>query len=409
MTFSNPESMICSCLFAANVGKGLDSVNLDQHNQHMTWLEREAALHKLGVKAQTLYAYVSRGQISAQTHPDDPRASLYSEADIDALVKRRRRGRSRSDIASAAIAWGDPVMETRITTVRNGRLIYRGTDAVKLANHAVMEDIAALLWQCDPLIPVKADAVRDPGESGKARAFNYLARRAAENEVPVAAINDFAAYGASLLIGFADAISGRAGRGLFHQRLARFWKLDPNGADLLRRTLVLVADHELNPSSFAARVTASTGASLAACALSGFATLTGPRHGEASAKALTFLRHHVHAGSPIIRAQSENRVGEIPAVGHALYPKGDPRAKALLRWMNLDPDLKRMVKAAERFSGQPANIDMALGALCLKLGLPDDAPFLIFAAGRMVGWIAHAAEQSRSGKMIRPRAKYLGA
>lgn len=374
----------------------------------MTWLEREAALHKLGVKAQTLYAYVSRGQISAQTHPDDPRASLYSEADIDALVKRRRRGRSRSDIASAAIAWGDPVMETRITTVRNGRLIYRGADAVKLANHAVMEDIAAMLWQCDPLTPVKADAVRDPGESGKARAFNYLARRAAQDDVPVAAINDFAAHGASLLIGFADAISGKTGRGLFHQRLARFWKLDPNGADLLRRTLVLVADHELNPSSFAARVTASTGASLAACALSGFSTLTGPRHGEASAKALTFLRHHAQTDSPVMRAQTENRVGEIPAVGHALYPKGDPRAKALLRWMNLDPDLKRVVKAAERNSGQPANIDMALGALCLKLGLPDDAPFLIFAAGRMVGWIAHAAEQSRSGKMIRPRAKYLG-
>ena len=70
--------------------------------------------------------------------------------------------------------------------------------------------------------------------------------------------------------------------------------------------------------------------------------------------------------------------------------------------------MKRAVKMAERTRGKPANIDMALAALCLKLDLPDDAPFLIFAAGRMVGWIAHAAEQSLSGKMIRPRAKYLG-
>ena len=123
----------------------------------MSWLEREAALLKLGVKAQTLYAYVSRGQISAQTHPDDPRSSLYSEADIDRLVRRRRRGRSRSDIASAAIAWGDPVMETQLTTVRNGRLIYRGVDAISLAEHAAVEDVAALLWQCPPLRPVTPD------------------------------------------------------------------------------------------------------------------------------------------------------------------------------------------------------------------------------------------------------------
>ena len=395
-----------SCLFFANVGKALDSVNLDQHNQYMSWLEREAALHKLGVKAQTLYAYVSRGQISAQTHPDDPRSSLYSEADIDALVKRRRRGRSRSDIASAAIAWGDPVMETKITTVRNGRLIYRGSDAAKLAAHGSVEDVAALLWQCEALTPVKSDGVRDPGDSGKARAFNYLARCAATDDVPIAKIDNFAESGASLLLGFADAISGTIGRGMFHQRLARFWKLDPNGADLLRRTLVLVADHELNPSSFAARVAASTGASLAASTLSGYSTLTGPRHGEASAKALTFLSHH--SQNPAISMQTAARIGTIPAVGHALYPKGDPRARALLRWLSPDPDMKRAVKMAERTSGKPANIDMALAALCLKLDLPDDAPFLIFAAGRMVGWIAHAAEQSLSGKMIRPRAKYLG-
>ncbi|MEM6556564.1 MAG: citrate synthase [Pseudomonadota bacterium] len=408
MTFSSPESMMFSCLFFANVGKALDSVNLDQHNQHMTWLEREAALHKLGVKAQTLYAYVSRGQISAQTHPNDPRASLYSEADIDALVKRRRRGRSRSDIASAAIAWGDPVMETAITTVRNGRLIYRGADAVRLASHASLEEIAALLWQSDPLTPVKPDAEYDPGRSGKERAFNYLARRAAEVDTPIAAINNFSAHGASLLIGFADAISGKTGRGLFHQRLARFWKLDPNGADLLRRTLVLVADHELNPSSFAARVTASTNASLAACTLSGYATLTGPRHGEASARALLFLRHYTLNSVTKAPAQTLARIETTPGMGHALYPKGDPRAKALLRWMQPDPQIKRTVRMAERISGKPANIDMALAALCLKLDLPDDAPFLIFAAGRMVGWIAHAREQSISGKMIRPRAKYLG-
>lgn len=372
----------------------------------MSWLEREAALQKLGVKAQTLYAYVSRGQISAHTHPDDPRASLYSEADIDRLVKRRRRGRSRSEIASAAIAWGDPVMETELTTVRNGRLIYRGIDAVRFAGHATVEDTAALLWGCDPLKPVKPRRASYTGETGKARAFQYLAELASVDPmISGRSRNQLVATGAEILLGFANAISGTNGRGLFHQRLARYWKLDPNGVDLLRRTLVLVADHELNPSAFSARVTASTGASLAACALSGYATLSGPRHGEASAQALQFLKAQLGEAS---RASHIDKAGSIPAIGHALYPKGDPRAKSLLRWMPLDPSLKRAIKNAERVGGERANIDMALAALCLQLDLPDDAPFLIFAAGRLVGWIAHAMEQFASGKMIRPRAKYLG-
>jgi citrate synthase len=167
---------------------------------------------------------------------------------------------------------------------------------------------------------------------------------------------------------------------------------------------VLLADHELNPSSFAARVAASTSASLAACTLSGFATLTGPRHGEAAARALEFLRRERDA--PMPRTYVTDR--DIPAIGHALYAKGDPRAKALLNWIKPDARLKRAIQTAERQGGDSANIDMALAALCLKLALPDDAPFLIFAAGRLVGWIAHAIEQAQSGTLIRPRAKYLG-
>ncbi|MFM8375003.1 MAG: citrate/2-methylcitrate synthase, partial [Phenylobacterium sp.] len=73
--------------------------------------------------------------------------------------------------------------------------------------------------------------------------------------------------------------------GPIHLRLAKAWRLGPGGpgADLIRRALVLLADHELNPSAFAARVAASTGASLAACALAGLAALSGPRHGGAPA------------------------------------------------------------------------------------------------------------------------------
>jgi citrate synthase len=288
-------------------------------------------------------------------------------------------------------------------------LIYRGVDAVKLAEYASVEDIAAHLWQCDALRPVKSAISTFPESSSKARAFSYLAKLAVTGpqtlEADRSTLSD---HGTEILCGFADAISGAQGRGLFHQKLARFWRLDPNGADLLRRTLVLVADHELNPSSFAARVTASTGASLAACALSGFATLSGPRHGNASAQALKFLQLALRTGTEAAPSKIDIRPGDIPAVGHALYPNGDPRAKALLKWMRLSPTLKQTIRAAEKETGQAANIDMALAALCLHLDIPKDAPLIIFAAGRIVGWIAHAMEQSLSEKMIRPRAKYLG-
>lgn len=237
---------------------------------------------RAGVKPQTLYAYVSRGLIAARPDTDDPRASLYSAADIAALVRRRRSGRGREAIARAAIAWGEPVMETAITTVREGRLIYRGRDAVRFAADATLEEAAALLWNAVSPGPPRASDAAPSGDTGKARALAFLAARAATDppsfgRSPAA----LAAEGASLLSGFCTALTGAGGRGFFHQRLGRHWGLTPGGTDLLRRALVLVADHELNPSTFAARVAASTGAPLAACALAGCATLTGPLHGEA--------------------------------------------------------------------------------------------------------------------------------
>jgi len=376
----------------------------------MDWIDRESALAKLNVKPQTLYTYVSRGLIASRTHPEDTRASVYADADIDVLVEKRRRGRGRSAIASAAISWGDPVMKTSLTTVRAGKLIYRGRDAVDLAKDATLEDAAAILWGApSPLATTDKHELPPHGETGKARALAFLALRASI-DLPMFGRSNVAvaSEGGALLTGLANAISGAAGRGAFHQRLGRYWKLDPTGIDLLRRALVLVADHELNPSTFAARVAASTGAPLAACALSGCATLTGPHHGEASARALSYLKDADVNGPESALASIGARRESIPAVGHVLYPKGDPRAAALLKWTRPAMRIKRAIKAAEAASGEMANVDMALAAMTLRLGLPDDAPFLVFASGRTVGWIAHAIEQSTSGMQIRPRAQYLG-
>ena len=377
----------------------------------MQWIGREDALEQLGVKPQTLYAYVSRGLIASRPDETDPRASVYSAADITGLVQRRRSGRGRQAIASAAISWGDPVMETAITTVRDGKLIYRGRDAVRLAADATLEETAALLWQAAGPSPSRAAGAENAGgDTGKARALGFLAARAASDPPSFGrGAAALAQDGASLLSGFCTAVTGTPGRGFFHQRLGRHWGLSPGGTDLLRRALVLVADHELNPSTFAARVAASTGAPLAACALAGCATLTGPLHGEASARARAYLLKAVEDGPQAALADLAAHGTRIPAVGHALYPAGDPRAAALVRWMKPAPPLKRAMKAAEQASGEAANVDMALAALSVQLALPEDAPFLIFASGRMAGWIAHAIEQRTSGRLIRPRANYTGS
>lgn len=375
----------------------------------MLWIARTAAVDQLGVKPQTLYAYVSRGLVASRPDTDDPRASLYSAADIAALVNRRRSGRGRSAIAHAAISWGDPVMETAITTVREGRLIYRGRDAVRFAADATLEETAALLWNAGPLPYLRPATVPVTGAGGKGRALAWLAARAAEDAPSIDRSPPMlGAEGSVLLSGFCSAITASGGRGFFHQRVGRYWRLSPGGTDLLRRALVLVADHELNPSTFAARVAASTGAPLAACALAGCATLTGPLHGEASARALAYLRHAIAEGPAAALAALAARGERPPAIGHALYSAGDPRAAALLRWMKPSAPLRRAIAAAEEVGGEDANIDMALAALTVELELADDAPFLIFASGRMTGWIAHAIEQCVSKATIRPRADYVG-
>src|SRR5579863_2990477 len=121
-------------------------VNLDQLNQSMTeWVSAEEALRRLRVRPQTLYAYVSRGRVRAEPDPAAPRRSRYRMSDVAALAERKGRGRKAADVAVGAIAWGEPVLASAITTVRDGRLYYRGQDAARLSRTATLEEVARLL------------------------------------------------------------------------------------------------------------------------------------------------------------------------------------------------------------------------------------------------------------------------
>jgi len=373
------------------------------------WLTREEALARLNVRPQTLYAYVSRGRIGMRPDGADPRRSQYRADDITALATRRARGRSPQAIAESAIAWGEPSITTAISTVLHGRLVYRGKDAVAFSSAATLEETAALLWASNAPVSFASLTPSAVRQSGAPTAFARLSAIAAEGwpslgRRPAMLQQD----GASATSALATALGATPGSEPVHARLAQGWSVDAAGADLIRRTLVLLADHELNASTFAARVAASTGAPIAACLLAGLATLTGPRHGGAGAAALNLVEDAERLGADAALARWLAHDRPLPGFGHPLYPEGDPRGQALLRDLEIDDGLLRLRDAVLAATGMHANVDFALAAMTRSLHLPADAPFRLFALGRSAGWTAHAIEQVTSNRPIRPRARYDG-
>lgn len=374
------------------------------------WLTAEEAMARLGVRAQTLYAYVSRGRIETEPDPGDPRRSRYRLSDVAALAARKGRGRKAADVARNAIAWGEPVLASAITTIEHGRLYYRGRDAAVLAETASLESVARLLrGGHGAVLKTSERAPVPPLPEMRARMFAMLAERAgADQPSRGRAALALAVEAASLLDTLADAAAGEAGEGAIHLRLARAWGCDQDAAELIRRTLVLLADHELNASTFAARVTASTGASLAAAALAGLSALSGPLHGGMAPRVWNLVEESRRIGPEATVAGRLARGAPVPGFGHPLYPAGDPRAGALLGALTPSAEMMALRYSVEMATGEAPNIDFALVALSDALNLPHDAPFAVFAVARCAGWIAHAVEQLQTGQLIRPRARYTG-
>lgn len=369
----------------------------------MDWLTASEALALLGTQPQTLYANVSRGRIKARPDPTDSRRSLYRGDDVRRLAQRASGRRKQEMVASQAMRWGDPVLPTSISTVRDGRLLYRGQDAAKLAETATLEQIAALLWQA----PVNPPAVPSCGQ-GLSAAFEMLARHAANAPAAPRSGMVLAQDANVILAQLAQALAGESVTAALHVRLARRWNR-PHGADAIRRALVLLADHELNTSTFAARVTVSTGASLWSGALAGLATLRGPRHGLASPEVAALAEDVGQHECP--EEALRDWLGEgryLPGMGHLLYPDGDVRSRVMLESFELPPEFAAYLAAARMLSGEEPNIDFALAAMAARFDLPGDSGITLFALGRTVGWLAHMIEQVTSGEQIRPRARYVG-
>lgn len=375
----------------------------------MSWITSEQALAILKVQPQTLYANVSRGKIRTRPSPEDTRRSLYHGDDVKALAGRNAGRRSVAEVATHTISFGEPVLASGISTIAEGRLWYRGEDAAEMAEHATLETVAALLWQAERITfeaPLTARGTPMPSSPFEAGLL-ALARRAS---------HDFPTGGrsramlrreaAGLVSTLATAMLGGTAQGglPLQERAAQAWQA-PGASDLIRRVLVLLADHELNASTFAARTAASTGAPLAAGLLAGLSTLAGPLHGGAAlgVQALADTTSRIGARRAVHDWLSCGH--RLPAFGHPLYPEGDARARALLAQFELPTAFAELREAVAALSDEEPNVDFALAALADACHLPANAPLTLFAIARSVGWIAHMLEQTERGGLIRPRAQ----
>ncbi len=393
-------------------------INVDStiHDRETEIVTAARAARLLGVKRETLYAYASRGLLTRV--PIGPgRASGYLRADVDRLKARSAARAGHGAVASGALRWGEPVLDSAITRIDPMRgPIYRGTSAVELAeSDACFEEVANLLWQSAlpaPWTPARGGRSPRPMTlAGLARSivafgFGDPARAGASREADldrasrlVAALAGAGGHAVSVSGALLSAIGGRGPRA--------------KGARALNRALVLAADHELNVSTFAARIAASAGADVYACMTAAIAALSGPLHGGESDRVEALVRE---AGTPSgARAAVFGRTqrGErLPGFGHPLYPDGDPRGRVLLEAARaLAPRATRTVDAivreARRLLRLEPNLDVGLVALAHALGAPGSGS-VIFALGRCAGWTAHILEQREAGFLLRPRARYAG-
>lgn len=398
------------------------------------YLTARQAADELGISLATLYAYVSRGLIRSEGTGGDTRTRRYRMEDVQKLKERKEQQRNPGKAVESALHWGAPVMESALTLIANGRLFYRGHDAVDLATTHTIEQVAALLWTgdlpADPLcffettgaaLSPRCAMVRDQlADVPVVEAFQVL--------LPLAAADDLAAYdlrpaaviqtgGRILRLLTAIAVGARSLDGGIVQTLQRRWRLaDAHAHALLDAALILCADHELNASAFTARCVASAGSTPYAVVIAGLSALQGVKHGGHSARVEVLLRESgTPAGVRLALAQRLKRGEKIPGFGHQLYPDGDPRGAALLNLTSAaypnSPAValsRAMVEQMYSLIGEHPTIDFGLATLAAALELPPGSPLTLFALGRTVGWIGHAIEQYQLDRMIRPRARYIG-
>ncbi|WP_411107434.1 citrate synthase [Streptomyces sp. cmx-4-9] len=394
---------------------------------------REAA-RLLGVKPATVYAYVSRGQLTSRREAVG-RGSTFDAAEVEALARRSRR-------EAAAAPAGDLSVRTSLTLIEGDRYYFRGVDAVELASRHSCEEVAEWLWtgtltpgtrfgappqalaaarQAVAALPehsgpvdrlrvaVAAAAVVDPLRFDLAEEAVLGSARAL---VPTLAAALPAADPARL----ADAPDeGPLARQLWPRLTRR--EPDEQALRALDLAMALLVDHDLAASTLAVRVAASARAHPYAAVSAGLGALEGPLHGAAGRLAHRMLAEVLERGGAAPVVADHLRAGRrVPGLGHRLYRGEDPRATALFARLEGLPQAAAALAAARevaavtaRQGGLFANVDLALAVLTLSCGMEPEAGETVFAVARTAGWIAHALEEYQERPLrMRPSGHYQG-
>lgn len=404
-------------------------IDIDARVADMVLLTTAEAAGRLGVKNETLYAYVSRGLIG-RVRSEDGRSSRFEADEVDALARSRRGGPPGPDSATSPIA--GMAIGTDVTTLAPDGVRYRGRDAAVCARTMTFESVAEWLWSGVEPAPSVTWASDPALVAAAVRASRLLPSGALLPDhlrvmTAVIAAHDpmrfdprpeaFMAATRSLLAALVDALplrrpgappKLRIGESAISGSLAaRLWirlsplRPDPSALAALNAAMVLLGDHELATSTLGVRVAASTRADPYACIAAGLGVLAGPLHGSASAAVHHLLVAASQPEGPTAAVAALLRRGDrVPGFGHPLYPDGDPRAVALLDLLRSSASNRRrmaIVDGVEAAVGRrkPAapNVDFALAALGFVAMMPPDAGETVFAIARSAGWIAHALEE----------------
>lgn len=399
-------------------------------DQDREWLSAGEARARLGVKPQTLYAYVSRGLVRSERVPGS-RTARYRRADVERVATRGRRG---------PVAAGPEIVIDSALTVLDpvGRYAYRGWDVSEAAAAASYEAVAEWLWGTGSTPGEPWLAPRDALRVAR-RAHGVLPEEALIPDrlrVAAAAIapcdplrNDrrplaVVARARGLIATLVDClplVGTRApdGAAPIAERLwPRLTALAPTRARVgaLDTALVLLADHELAASTLAARVSASAWADPYLVVSAGLAAAGGPLHAGAS-EAVRDLLHDIVDGVPAASAvgQRLRDLGGVPGFGHKVYEGPDPRSGVLLGAVHRARPPRDVLRAAAEVQaivgadGAPhPNIDFALGAFAEAASMVPGAGEAIFVLARCAGWIAHGLEEYEHRLRYRIRAAYTG-
>jgi citrate synthase len=403
------------------------------------FLTTEQAAGLLGVKAATVYAYVSRGQLTRHPGPDR-RSSRFDRAEVERLAAHNRRGGRAGAL--------EVVIDTELSLLdAAGTLHYRGHDATALARTHTFEQAATLLWTDTdaPGEPWPADGkvVRAAGAALAAIGPDLPPPDALRVVVATAAGLDplrhdrrpaaVTATARTLIATMVEALpdygtpagsAAPAGMSI----AGRLWRKlaggEPDGVALraMEAALILSADHELASSALAGRVAASVWADPYLAVLAGLATMGGLLHVGSVGAAEGLLRELREAGAArdgagddVERLVGERlaAVGHVPGFGHVVYRRRDPRSdtlRSLVGEVGTDGGgvVDRLVRVVGAHGGPVPNFDLAMAELSARGNFVRGGAEAAYMVGRVAGLVGHTLEEYPHRHRFRPRAVYIG-